>query len=120
MNLSDLRAKAEQLGVDKAVKQAVDKAAELAANNRNTVSSWVDKAGKVVDEKTSGKYHDTIVKAQHGVATGVDKLASRHPATAATPPVDPGAPMGTAPVDTTPLDTPPVDTPPVDPSAPGR
>lgn len=111
MKLSDLRAKAEQLGVDKAVKQAADKAAELAAKNKGTVSTWADKAGKAVDEKTGGKYHDKIAKGQAGLATGVDKLAGRHPGTrtgtAATPPVDPVTPVDTTP--STDRTTPPID-----------
>ncbi len=95
MKFPDLRAKAEQLGVDKAVTQVTDKAAELAAKNKGTVTTWADKAGRVVDEKTGGKYHDQVAKAQKGLATGVDKLAARRPGTgeAAPPPADPVTPV---------------------------
>jgi hypothetical protein len=126
MKFSDLKAKAEQLGVDKAVKQAAEKAAQLAAENKGTVSTWVDKAGRTVDEKTGGKYTDKVEKAKTGVTGGVDKLAARHPGTgqpaAPAPQADaaPSGPTTAAPEPTVPpAPAYPPASPPVDPNGPG-
>ncbi|HYN29420.1 MAG TPA: antitoxin [Dermatophilaceae bacterium] len=137
MKFSDLKAKAEQLGVDKAARRASEKAAELAAKNKDTVGTWVDKAATTVDSKTGGKYADKVEKVKGGVTSGVDKLAAQAPSATtpadaaspmgATPPVDPVAPAHPAhaapsahavpPVDS----VPPVDAvPPVDPASPAR
>jgi hypothetical protein len=42
----------------------LDKAKDLLAQNADTVSSAIDKAGDFVDEKTDGKYKDVVDKAQ--------------------------------------------------------
>lgn len=88
MNFSDLKAKVEQLSQSDAARKATEKAGSLAHEHRGTVTSWVDKAGRVVDEKTHGKYHGSIGKVQTGVATGIDKIAGQQPG----PGTNPGAP----------------------------
>jgi MT0933-like antitoxin protein len=42
----------------------LDKAKELLAQNAETVGQAIDKAGEFVDDKTQGKYTDTIHKVQ--------------------------------------------------------
>ena len=41
-----------------------DKAKDLLAQNAEKVETVIDKAGEFVDEKTQGKYTDTIHKVQ--------------------------------------------------------
>jgi hypothetical protein len=42
----------------------LDKAKELLSENADKVNTAIDKAGDVVDEKTDGKYADTVDKVQ--------------------------------------------------------
>ncbi len=49
----------------------LDKAKDLLAQNADTVDTAIDKAGAFVDDKTQGKYSDTI----HKVADGAKKAA---------------------------------------------
>jgi hypothetical protein len=42
----------------------LDKAKELLSQNAETVGQAIDKAGEFVDDKTQGKYTDTIHKVQ--------------------------------------------------------
>jgi hypothetical protein len=42
----------------------LDKAKDLLAQNADKVETAIDKAGEFVDEKTQGKYSDTIHKVQ--------------------------------------------------------
>ena len=42
----------------------LDKAKDLLSLNAGTVGEAIDKAGEFVDEKTQGKYSDTIHKVQ--------------------------------------------------------
>ncbi|MDT5259506.1 MAG: hypothetical protein QOD10_4586 [Mycobacterium sp.] len=42
----------------------LDKAKELLSRNAETVGQAIDKAGEFVDDKTQGKYTDTINKVQ--------------------------------------------------------
>jgi len=42
----------------------LDKAKDLLSQNADTVGQAIDKAGEFVDEKTQGKYSDTIHKVQ--------------------------------------------------------
>ncbi|WP_240274553.1 antitoxin [Mycobacterium ulcerans] len=44
----------------------LDKAKDLLAQNADKVETVIDKAGEFVDEKTEGKYSDTIHKVQEG------------------------------------------------------
>jgi hypothetical protein len=50
----------------------LDKAKDLLAQNADKVETAIDKAGEFVDDKTQGKYSDTIHKVQEGAkkATG--------------------------------------------------
>jgi hypothetical protein len=49
----------------------LDKAKELLSQNAETVGQAIDKAGEFVDEKTQGKYTDTI----HSVQEQAKKVA---------------------------------------------
>lgn len=84
-----LREKADQLAEEakKAAAQAREKAGELAAENREKVEGLLDKAGAKIDERTEGRYSDTIAKAKGQVTKGVDKLAegAGHPTGPAAP-----------------------------------
>jgi hypothetical protein len=53
----------------------LDKAKDLLAQNADKVETAIDKAGEFVDEKTQGKYTDTIhqVQEQAKKATGGDQ-----------------------------------------------
>ncbi|MEO7059840.1 MAG: Rv0909 family putative TA system antitoxin [Lapillicoccus sp.] len=126
----DLQGKAEQFAdaVEKTTKDAVEKAGELAHDNRDKVASGLDKAGAKFDEQTDGKYHDKVARAKEQVSKGVDKLAERRP-DAATPPPATGpasgptaapAPQDTPPQDAAPTETvmPPVTSPIVPPAPP--
>ena len=42
----------------------LDKAKDLLSQNADTVGQAIDKAGEFVDEKTQGKYSDTIHQVQ--------------------------------------------------------
>jgi hypothetical protein len=42
----------------------LDKAKDLLSQNADTVEMAIDKAGEFVDDKTQGKYSDTIHKVQ--------------------------------------------------------
>ena len=83
-----LIAKAKELGLppktedflrqaDKAVTEAVAKAGSYTDQNREKISSALDKAGKAVDERTQGKYADKIAKARVQAEKGLDKLAEQ-------------------------------------------
>ncbi|OBF04123.1 MULTISPECIES: antitoxin [unclassified Mycobacterium] len=45
----------------------LDKAKELLSQNADKVETVIDKAGEFVDDKTQGKYSDTIHKVQDEV-----------------------------------------------------
>ena len=49
----------------------LDKAKDVLAQNADTVETAIDKAGEFVDDKTQGKYSDTI----HKVADEAKKAA---------------------------------------------
>jgi hypothetical protein len=52
----------------------LDKAKDLLSQNADKIGTAIDKAGEFVDEKTQGKYSDTIHKVQEEAkkATGSD------------------------------------------------
>lgn len=58
---------------------ARDVAGEFAHENRDRVEGLLAKAETTIDERTGGKYHDTVVKVRSSLATGVDKLAAQRP-----------------------------------------
>lgn len=51
----------------------LDKAKDLLAKNADKVDSAIDKAGDLVDEKTQGKYADTVDKVQDAAKKAVKK-----------------------------------------------
>ncbi|MBI3217540.1 MAG: antitoxin [Mycobacterium sp.] len=51
----------------------LDKAKDLAAKNADKVEQIIDKAGDIVDQKTAGKYADTVDKVQEAAKKAVDK-----------------------------------------------
>ncbi|MBK8867472.1 MAG: antitoxin [Dermatophilaceae bacterium] len=88
-----LKAKLDELDLDRrldeftrasevAVKKAVAQAGDLAHDNRDKVTSLLDKAGALLDEKTDGKYQQQFDKVRAQVVTGVDKLAGKRPGAA--------------------------------------
>jgi len=50
----------------------LEKAKDLLAQNADKVGTAIDKAGEFVDEKTQGKYSDTIHKVQEEAKKVVD------------------------------------------------
>lgn len=51
----------------------LDKAKSLLSQNADKVEQAIDKAGDIVDEKTSGKYKDAVDKVQDAAKKAVDK-----------------------------------------------
>ncbi len=51
----------------------LDKAKDLLAKNADKVDSAIDKAGDLVDEKTQGKYAETVDKVQDAAKKAVAK-----------------------------------------------
>ncbi|OBA64466.1 hypothetical protein A5647_01955 [Mycobacterium sp. 1100029.7] len=50
----------------------LDKAKDLLAQNADKVETAIDKAGEFVDDKTQGKYSDTIHKVQDEAKKALD------------------------------------------------
>ncbi len=92
------------VATEKAVKRAIEHAGELAHDNRDKVATLLDKAGTAIDQRTEGKYHDTVGKVRAQVVTGVDKLATKRPAATHTP-FETASPEATEPT-ATPQDAP--------------
>ena len=53
----------------------LDKAKDLLSQNADKVETAIDKAGEFVDEKTQGKYSDTIHKVQEEAKKAADSAA---------------------------------------------
>lgn len=51
----------------------LDKAKSLLSQNADKVEQAIDKAGDIVDDKTGGKYKDTVDKVQEAAKKAVDK-----------------------------------------------
>ena len=51
----------------------VDKARELLSQNADKVNAAIDKVGDLVDEKTQGKYKDTVDRVQEAAKKAVEK-----------------------------------------------
>ena len=86
-----LVAKAKELGLppqsetfirqaDTAVTDAVRKTAAYTEQNREKISSALDKAERAVDEKTQGKYTDKLAKARGAAEKGLDKVVEQRTA----------------------------------------
>jgi LPS O-antigen subunit length determinant protein (WzzB/FepE family) len=56
---------------------ALAKAGDLAGQHQDDITSWLDKASDLVDEKTQGKYAEHVAKVKASVSTGVSKLIER-------------------------------------------
>lgn len=54
----------------------LDKAKDLLAQNADKVETVIDKAGEFADDKTQGKYSDTIHKVQEQAKKVADDAAS--------------------------------------------
>ena len=67
------------VATEKVVKRAIEQAGDLAHDNRDKVTTLLDKAGSAIDQRTDGKYHDTVGKVRAQVVSGVDKLATKRP-----------------------------------------
>ncbi len=53
----------------------LDKARDLLSHNADKVETAIDKGGEFVDEKTKGKYTDTIHKVQEEARKAADNVA---------------------------------------------
>lgn len=51
----------------------LDKAKQLLSQNADKVEQGIDKAGDIVDSKTSGKYKDAVDKVQDAAKKAADK-----------------------------------------------
>jgi hypothetical protein len=89
--LSDAKVKAEAVAADskdKAIKglsDAKSKAGAVAHDSKDKVEGLLDKAGSAIDDKTDGKYAETVAKVKTKTSELVDKVASNRP-DAETPP----------------------------------
>ncbi len=54
----------------------LDKAKDLLAQNADKVETAIDKAGEFVDDKTEGRYSDTIHKVQEQAKKVADSAAA--------------------------------------------
>jgi hypothetical protein len=52
----------------------VDKAKDLAAENKDQVDDVIDRAGDMIDEKTDGKYSDQVDQGQEAAKDFVEGL----------------------------------------------
>jgi hypothetical protein len=53
----------------------LDKAKDLLVQNADKVETAIDKAGEFVDEKTKGKYTDTVHRVQEEAKKAADNVA---------------------------------------------
>lgn len=98
-----LKAKLDELDLDRrldelteateqALKRGLERAGDLAHDNRDKVTAFLDKAASTANEKTEGKYAETITKVRGQVVEGVDKLAAKRPTHTPGTPQDSTAP----------------------------
>ncbi|MFD4634367.1 antitoxin [Streptomyces sp. NPDC058284] len=75
---------------------AKDKVSDLAQQHGDKIDQGLEKAAKVVDEKTKGKYSDKIQAGTGKAKDAVDRLAGadegKNPGGSATPPSPPPPP----------------------------
>jgi hypothetical protein len=119
----DVQAKARRLAdvSEKATRDAVHKAGDLAHDKRDTMTSGLDKVVAKVDARTEGKYADRIAKARTQLVKGIDKLAEQRqsqPGSAASgqPQQEPAAPPMTTPPASDPASASPAPDPALDPT----
>lgn len=107
-----LVAKAKDLGLppqtetviretDKAVHDAVRTVGTLADTNRDKIVSVMAKAEQTIDEKTEGKYADTLAKVRAQAEKGLDKVAEKRGEPGATYPEAQTNPKAQAPTEPT-------------------
>jgi ABC-type transporter Mla subunit MlaD len=58
-----------------AISDFVDKAKDMAADNKDTVKDGIEKAADVVDDKTGGKFSDQVDQGAEAAKDAVDNLA---------------------------------------------
>lgn len=92
MSISEtLKQKIDELDLDRRVNElaisaergigtALEMAGEFADQHRDEFTSWIEKAGEFVDDKTQGKYADQVTRVKQSVGSGLTKLADRHQA----------------------------------------
>lgn len=56
---------------------ALDAVSGYAAEHRDDIDRWLDKAGATVDDKTDGKYADRVASVKEQVRRGVATLSER-------------------------------------------
>lgn len=61
---------------DKLITEAVHKATDYVAEHRETIDGYVEKVGAFVDDKTDGKYHDKVRKAQDAADDALSRFTS--------------------------------------------
>ncbi len=81
-----------------AAQQAKEKAGQLAHDNKDKFAGMLGKLTSKIDEKTQGKYHDKLEKAQDAALKGADKLADQRPGAHGAPDA-PGTPGQVPPTD---------------------
>lgn len=91
MTITDmLREKAEQLQVErrleqlgaataKAVDEAKSRLGTVAHDNQAKVEAMLDKAGATIDERTGGKYGQTVAKVKSQLSHVVETVAQQRP-----------------------------------------
>jgi len=63
------------MGFSDRLKELGDRAKNAAADNKDRISSAVESAGAIADQRTGGKYSDKIAKATEKTGAIVDRLA---------------------------------------------
>jgi uncharacterized protein YjbJ (UPF0337 family) len=89
---------------------AKDKVSDLAQRHQGTIGQRIDKAAKVVNEKTKGKYSEKIEAGTGKAKDAVDRLAHKGgtgPDTGTAPGPDTGTAQGGASTPTPPEGSPP-------------
>ena len=71
-HLADLVAQAEDVVV-----RGVERAGELTHEHRDQIGGLLDRAGRLVDERTEGRYADRLDRLRSQLDRGVDKLAEQ-------------------------------------------
>lgn len=62
---------------EKAVHRAWEKAGDYAHSHGSDIERMLDKASTTIDERTDGKFADTLAKVKEQVRLGVTRLAER-------------------------------------------
>lgn len=65
------------MGLSDKLKQMTEKAKESAVEHREQISSAVETAGTLADQRTRGRYSDKIAKAASKTEAAVDRFAGQ-------------------------------------------